>query len=133
MEFQTYLYLQEHWHKELKDIRKCVDCYEIFTTNETDEDYFTRVCTKPHLLAYVKEAKHHGPRMWPVKVLSVADEKKIVTVEFFGDHDLEDFTFDECFLYSDGQEIARKKANEKYSKDAEITKQDEYKRSFSVS
>lgn len=125
--------LKKHWREEIEAIQKCVDCYEIWTTNETNKDYFTLVCTKPHLLVYVKEAEEDGPRMWPAKVLSINDEDKTVTIECFGDYLRADYAFAECFLYSDAQETARERANSKYSKNSKIVKQEEYKCSFPVS
>lgn len=129
---QAILNLKNDWREEIEAIRMCVDCYEIWTTNQTEKNYFTLVCTKPHLLVYVREAKVDGPRMWPAKVLSVNEINKTVSIECFGDYLRGDYAFAQCFLYSDAQEIAREKANKKYAKNVNIGRQEDYKRSFLV-
>lgn len=96
--------LIEDWRVTFEVIRKCVDCYEYWTTSKNNKDYFTLLCTKPHLLVFVREAKENGTWMWPAKVLSVDNDKNVVAVEFFGVYLRGEYTFDECFLYSDAQE-----------------------------
>lgn len=119
--------LKKEWCEEVKDIRKCIDCYELWTTSEKNTDYFTLVCTKPHLLVHVKEPKAKGSRKWPAKVLSVNDDST-VTIECFGDYLRGNYNFDECLLYSESLERARE-ANAMKSK---LGKQKEYKRTFPV-
>lgn len=119
--------LKNEWCEEVKVIRKCIDCYEFWTTSEKNTDYFTLVCTKPHLLVHIKEPRAKGSRMWPAKVLSVNDDST-VTIECFGDYLRGNYKFDECLLYSESVECARG-ANTKKSK---LGKQQEYKRTFPV-
>ncbi|XP_055306192.1 MYND-type zinc finger-containing chromatin reader Zmynd8-like [Sitodiplosis mosellana] len=60
------------------------------------DDYFTRVCTTPHLLVY---AKMTGYPNWPAKLMSIDGCK--ANVEFFGDHTQNDVSLANCFLYSE--------------------------------
>lgn len=125
--------LREEWRKEGIDIKKCIDCYYFWTTNNEDgrnNDYFTLVCTKPHLLVYVKESREDGSRKWPAKVLSV-NGNKMVTIECFGDYLRGDYKFDECYLYSDAEKSLRTKAMDAEKSTNEL-KRAEFIRSFKV-
>lgn len=55
------------------------------------------MCTKPHLLVFVKV---EGFPIWPAKLFSVDDEKKTANIECFGDYEEDDVPFDRCYLYS---------------------------------
>lgn len=123
--------LKEHWRKEIIEIRNCVDCYESFQTGEENENYFTLVCTKPHLLVHIKEAPDEGPRTWTAKVLSVNDNN-MVTTECFGDHLGGQYKFGDCFLYSDEEQRKLEEANKKHAKNKKLGLQEEYARSFKV-
>lgn len=90
---QALLSLTEHLARDIGSIAACVDCYGFFIKNP--RDYFTRVCSKPHLLVF---AKLDFYPYWPAKVMSV--DENIANVEFFGDHTQEDIPFDKCYLYS---------------------------------
>lgn len=114
--------LNKDWHREIEIIRKCVDCYHLWMSSEEDKDFFTKVCTKPHLLVFVKEAKGKDQRMWPAKV----------TIDCFCDHLGAEYLLDECLLYSDKLMESVEKSH-KYSKSTKIGKQEAYKRSFVVS
>lgn len=101
--------LEDDWSKEAKEIQKCIDCrYNSWITGEIDENYFTLMCAKPHLLVYIPESKRDGSRWWPAKVLAVNDNRK-VTIECFGDHLRGEFNFGRCILYSDSAEDLCKK------------------------
>lgn len=100
--------LKNEWDQELKEIQKCIDCYHFWTTSEAGSDYFTLVCSEPHLLVYVQESESDGSRWWPAKVISV-DGNSTVTIQCFGDHLRADYKFEQCNLYSDTEDDLRKK------------------------
>lgn len=124
--------LKREWHEEIEIIRKCIDCYEHWTTAKENQDYFTLLCAKPHLLVFVPEPENEGPRMWPAKVLSV-HHNGTVTIECFGDYLSADYKFEDCFLYSKTQEQKYKKMIAVCAKNRKIIKKREYRRSFLVS
>lgn len=54
--------LSEICHREVESIQRCCECFEFWTIDPSD--YFTNVCSKPHLIVYAKlDFKH-----WPAKV-----------------------------------------------------------------
>lgn len=85
-------------------IKTCSDCYESRLNCEIQPNFFESVCTKPHLIVL---AKVDGFPLWPAKLISYNDDRRIATVQCFGDHQEADVPFDKCFLYSN--EIRRKK------------------------
>lgn len=99
--------MKNDWLNELKEIQSCTDCYYSWLTSDKDKDYFTRVCTKPHLLVYLQECKEDGSRWWPAKVLSVNDNGT-VNIECFGDHlRSSKYKFNQCRLYADNEKELR--------------------------
>ena len=44
--------LAELCHRNVKSIRTCAECFQYWA--EDPQNYFTKVCTKPHLLVYAK-------------------------------------------------------------------------------
>lgn len=123
--------LKDEWCNELKEIQKCIDCYYSWLMSEYNDDYFTMVCTKPHLLVYVQESKKDGSRWWPAKVLSVNDDDNKVNISCFGDHLRADYAFDQCLLYSDTEKDLRKKA-EKAAKSKKQFHKAEFIQAFKV-
>lgn len=101
--------LKDEWSNEFKEIRVCIDCYYSWLKSENNDDHFTLVCTKPHLLVYVQELKKDGSRWWPAKVLSV-NGNDMVTISCFGDHLRADYKFGQCILYSDTEKDLREMA-----------------------
>lgn len=55
--------LLEKCQRDVKSISTCNDCFEYWIIDS--DNYFTRVCKKPHLLVF---AKLSGHPMWPAKV-----------------------------------------------------------------
>lgn len=125
--------LKVDWHKELKEIQRCIDCYYVYTTSEDGDDYFTLVCSQPHLLVYVQESECDGSRWWPAKVISVDGNSK-VTIQCFGDHLRSAYKFVDCILYSDTEDDLRKKAEDARNamKSKKLAMKKEYKCAFEV-
>lgn len=88
---ETFL---ENCQRDIKSIKTCVDCFKYWIKDR--KNYFTRVCTKPHLLVFVKIT---GYPLWPAKVMSI--NGKMANVEFFDDHTQADIQLSKCFLYSE--------------------------------
>ncbi|XP_037044380.1 uncharacterized protein LOC119080235 [Bradysia coprophila] len=134
IEYETVLELKDDWAREIVTIRPCIDCYELWTTHETNKDYFTSACATPHLLVHTRDrwsTNSDDPRMWPAKVISVYNcANNMVIIDFFGDHLRAEYPFEECFLYSSAEECAQKEANAQHAFDPTIKKQNEYTRSF---
>ncbi|XP_055301677.1 MYND-type zinc finger-containing chromatin reader Zmynd8-like [Sitodiplosis mosellana] len=86
--------LLEQCQRDVKSIKTCTDCFAYWMHDH--DDYFTRVCTTPHLLVY---AKMTGYPNWPAKLMSIDGCK--ANVEFFGDHTQNDVSLANCFLYSE--------------------------------
>lgn len=124
--------MKKEWNEELENIRKCIDCYEHWTTAKENKDYFTLLCAKPHLLVFVPEPENEGPRMWAAKVMSV-NHNGTVTIECFGDHLSADYKFEDCFLYSKVQEAKYKKMIAACANKRKIKMKREYRNSFLVS
>uniref|UniRef100_A0A336LU35 CSON004783 protein n=1 Tax=Culicoides sonorensis TaxID=179676 RepID=A0A336LU35_CULSO len=80
--------------QELLEIETCFECY--FKAN-TDIEWFTDVCTSPHLLLW---AKLRGFPYWPAKAMSVNATTGQVNVRFFGAHDRAWINVKDCYLYS---------------------------------
>lgn len=85
--------LFELCHRDVKSIRACANCFE-YWINDSD-DYFTKVCDKPHMLVYAKLDRFP---YWPAKVMSI--HGNVADVEFFGDHTQADIPMANCYLYS---------------------------------
>lgn len=92
-------------------IKTCPDCYESRLNCGSQPNFFENVCTKPHLIVM---AKFDGFPIWPAKLISFNDARRIATVQCFGDHEEADVTFDQCFLFS--YEIRRRKDTKQISK-----------------
>lgn len=128
--------LLDNWYEEYENIRKCTDCYYYWLKHEIDPQsephHFTLLCSKPHLLVYVRESRKDGLRWWPAKVLSVnSNREKRVEIECFGDHLRAAYKFVDCILYSDTMEDLKKKA-QIAMKSKNPVKNEEYKRAFKV-
>lgn len=80
--------------QELLEIETCFECY--FKAN-TDADWFTDVCSSPHILLW---AKLRGFPYWPAKSMSVNATTGQVNVRFFGAHDRAWINVKDCYLYS---------------------------------
>ncbi|XP_031636693.1 uncharacterized protein LOC116349423 [Contarinia nasturtii] len=85
--------LSERCHRDVKSIQLCADCFEYWNTSR--DDYFTRVCAKPHLVVF---ARLNPYPYWPGKLMSIDGE--IANIEFFGDHTQADVPVASCFLFS---------------------------------
>ncbi|XP_031636681.1 protein kinase C-binding protein 1-like [Contarinia nasturtii] len=79
--------------RDVNSIQTCPDCFENYFVDE--KNYFTMVCTKPHLLVFAQLENYPA---WPAKVMKV--EENVVNVEFFGDHTEDDVPFEKCYLYT---------------------------------
>lgn len=86
--------LLERCECDVKGIKTCADCFEHFIIDRND--YFTRVCAKPHLLVF---AKMDGYPFWPAKLMSIDGDT--ANIEFFGDHTQNDIPLKKCYLYSE--------------------------------
>lgn len=93
--------------QELLEIETCFECY--FKANTT-ENWFTDVCSTPHVLLW---AKLRGFPYWPAKAMNV-NSQGLVNVRFFGAHDRSWVAIKDCFLYSeeDPNGNNRKKRND---------------------
>lgn len=82
--------------EEVLSINTCTDCYENSYADSDQQPWFTRLCTKPHLLLWVKQ---RGCPFWPAKLLAV--DGSTVSVRFFGkSHGRADVPAINCQLYS---------------------------------
>lgn len=84
--------LSELCHRDVRSIHTCPECFEYWAIDPND--YFTKVCAKPHLIVY---AKAEGHKLWPAKVMSI--NGNMVNVEFFGEHSQADVLAKHCVLY----------------------------------
>lgn len=100
--------LMEWCDRDVKSIRKCSDCFESWGQNPND--YFTNVCTKPHLIVYAKLDKFP---FWPAKVLEVY--ANLVNVEFFGDHTQSEVSVQNCILYAKSHSNINKKRDDAFN------------------
>ncbi|XP_031636696.1 uncharacterized protein LOC116349425 [Contarinia nasturtii] len=94
-------YLSERCHRDVKSIRTCSECFASWV-NDPD-DYFTKVCTKPHLIVYAKAVPF---QFWPAKLMSINGH--VANVEFFDDHTQADVPVENCILYPKEHIIPRK-------------------------
>lgn len=85
--------LSELCHRDVKSIQTCAECFEYWAIDPND--YFAKVCTKPHLIVY---AKAHGFPYWPAKVLAI--NNRLANVAFFGEHTQADVPIKNCILYT---------------------------------
>lgn len=95
--------LSELCHRDVRSIRTCPECFEYWANDPND--YFTKVCAKPHLIVY---AKAEGHKFWPAKVMSV--NGNLVNVEFFGEHSQADVPAKLCILYPKRRPVESKKS-----------------------
>lgn len=100
--------LRDNWNEDLKCITCCIDCYYYWMIEEDNDDFFTLVCTKPHLLVFHQESEQDGSRWWPAKVLSDNGDGTVI-VECFGAHKRTDCKLEQCILYADSEEELREK------------------------
>lgn len=82
-----------HCTDELSEMKLCGDCY----INLEKENAFIMVCSKPHLVLWVKYKKYPH---WPAKLKKIVDGRNALEVQFFGDHTTAKVSNDSCFLYS---------------------------------
>lgn len=87
-------YLLGNCRRDVESIRKCSECFRAWTEDRLT--YFTRACSKPHLLIFAKTPDNP---LWPAKVMQIKGD--LVNVEFFGDHTQADIPAKDCFLYSE--------------------------------
>lgn len=80
--------------QEMYEIETCHECY--YNAN-TRKEWFTEVCSRPHILLW---AKLKSFPYWPAKAM-VVNPQQLVSVRFFGDHDRAWVPVKDCFLYSD--------------------------------
>lgn len=71
-----------------------MECFQK-SSSQPGSNWFTKVCTTPHLLIW---AKLGGYPYWPAKVMSVYDN--VLHVRFFGEHERAFVPAKDCFLYS---------------------------------
>lgn len=84
--------LREECTRDVTSIQACAECFQSWIDDRYN--FFTNVCSKPHLLVFAKVASYLP---WPAKVMSTCGDK--VNVEFFGDHSQADVSFKQCTLY----------------------------------
>lgn len=87
-------HLQKICKDEIFNIETCAECFVKANTSR-DSEWFTSVCSKPHLLIW---AKLSGYPYWPAKVMGVFSN--VLNVQFFGDHERAFVPSKDCFLYS---------------------------------
>lgn len=79
---------------EMFNIETCSECF-VKSSSKTKDDWFTKVCAKPHLLIW---AKLSGYPYWPAKAMGAYDD--VLNVQFFGEHERAFVPAKDCFLYS---------------------------------
>lgn len=103
--------MKEKWRISM-NVEKCIDCWYISTNYSANPDCGTLVCTKPHLLVYVKEDISWGVRWWPAKLIKIIRYRHInnlLYVRYFH-WDFETVRApDECVLFGDSEEDLCKK------------------------
>lgn len=80
--------------QEMHEIDTCVECY--YNANVHRDDWFVRVCKKPHILLW---AKLKGFPYWPAKMMGI-NASSMVDVRFFGQHDRAWLPTRDCYLFS---------------------------------
>lgn len=80
---------------EIKEIILCGDCY---LNREKDEGFFTRLCTKPHLILWVKFKQFP---YWPAKLIKVKNGRSPLEVYFFGEHTTASVSCQNVLLYTE--------------------------------
>lgn len=80
--------------EELYELKQCGDCY----MNDVNGHHALRVCSRPHLVVWAKYTKYYP--YWPAKLLQVGEGKQPLEVYFFGDNELGNVTYANCYLYS---------------------------------
>lgn len=83
--------------KEMYDIEMCHQCY--FRSN-TQTNWFTEVCSPPHLLVWARVNNQSGYA--PAKVLGLngSTAAKKIDVRFFADHEMACVAKSNCYLFS---------------------------------
>lgn len=79
---------------EVNELESCVYCYE---DSFQHQDWFVRVCKRPHLLVW---AKLKGYPYWPAKIMSI-NQQQSADVRFFGAHDRAWVPTTSCMLFCD--------------------------------
>lgn len=79
---------------EIKEITLCADCY----LNREKPEGFTRLCTKPHLILWVKFKQFP---YWPAKLIKIKNGRSPLEVCFFGDHTSASVSCQYVLLYTD--------------------------------
>lgn len=79
--------------EEIDSILLCGDCY----ANMGQNGAFKLVCSKPHLVLWVKYSKFP---FWPAKLISIKKGPKPIKVHFFQEHTVADVSYNDCLLYS---------------------------------
>lgn len=85
--------------QELYDIDVCIECYR--NANECGADWFTLVCTSPHILIWARVGNER--KFWPAKAMAVKRTAyhTRIHVRFFGFKARNAFIEpSECYLYS---------------------------------
>lgn len=78
---------------EIDDIRNCGDCY----FNRDQPNAVVMVCSKPHLILWVKYGEYPW---WPAKLMKVDKGDSPLDVRFFGDFSSGSVSYTDCYLYS---------------------------------
>ncbi|XP_053661187.1 protein kinase C-binding protein 1 [Anopheles marshallii] len=86
--------MQKKAKNEIDEMEPCYECY--IHANTRSEQWFTQLCSKPHLLVW---AKMRGFPYWPGK-LYVISATNLAYVRFFATHDRSWMAVKDCFLYS---------------------------------
>lgn len=79
---------------DIKEIKLCGDCY----LNREKTEGFTRLCTKPHLILWVKFKTFP---YWPAKLIKVKNGRYPLEVCFFGDHTTASVPCHNVLLYTE--------------------------------
>lgn len=77
---------------EIESIEKCAEC---FVNANLHGNWFSMVCSKPHLVLWAKFA---GFPLWPCKLMNF--DGHTAYVRFFGDHKHAKVGIKNCFLFS---------------------------------
>ncbi|XP_055326792.1 MYND-type zinc finger-containing chromatin reader Zmynd8-like [Sitodiplosis mosellana] len=80
--------------EEIDELKQCGDCY----MNDVNGHQALRVCSHPHLVVWAQFSKYP---YWPAKLLQIGKgNKQPLEVYFFGDNEIANVAYANCYLYS---------------------------------
>lgn len=81
--------------KEIVELKCCGECY----MKDINCHESLRVCSRPHLVVWAQFSKFP---YWPCKLLQIGEcSKQPLQVFFFGDKDIANVNYANCYLYSE--------------------------------